>query len=209
MKIQSAHPLVTALAYLAIATILNGCVALAVAPVVASGVGLANGSTEGDITVTIDAKTFTESMRNTMLQAHHWAVIADGPGDVKAADLYETRGGFRVSVDRSTAKIGSMTGSERRETLRGMCNHFKSDLAMLGRISKKESGGMMAGALTGRAKENYQATMDVLACRTESVNSFDFAISTNIGIYNQKSKDQYDQMLGAEFGNKLLTALGK
>lgn len=83
---------------------LSGCMVAAIAPLAS----LANGARENKITVTVDENTFTQSVRDAFLRAKSLGVVAADPSAIKAADLFETRGGYLVSIDRVTAKTGEI-----------------------------------------------------------------------------------------------------
>lgn len=189
----------------AAAIALSGCMAAVVAPLAS----IANGSRENLITVTIDDKTFTPAVRDAWLQAKHLGVVAGDPAAIKAADLFETRGGYTVSVDRTTAKTGEMLGSERREALSRLCSSRHPDLAMLGYTTKTETGHEMIGAIIGRAGVKEYWTMDMLACRTKTALSFGGIMEFDSGVFNQKAQSEYNELVGAEIGGKILAALGK
>jgi hypothetical protein len=180
-------------------------VAAALAPLA----GMANGARENIIQVTVNEKTLTPEVRATMLNAKSLAIVAGDRSAIKAADLFESRGGYTVTIDRPTAKVGEMTGSERRETLKKLCATNKVDVAMMGRTIKTETGNMMIGALTGRAKVKNDWVLDLLACRTNTAMSFGGNFEMDLGVYNQKAESEYEELVGAEIGNKVLEALGR
>ncbi len=82
------------------AALLSGCMAVALAPLA----GIANGARENIIQVTIDEKTFTPEVRASLLNAKSLAIVAGDRSAIKAADLFESRGGYQVTIDRSTAE---------------------------------------------------------------------------------------------------------
>lgn len=184
---------------------LSGCMAAVVAPVA----GYVNGARENSITATIDDKTFTPAVRDAWLHATHLGVVASDPAAIKAADLLETRGGYKVSIDRTTANTGEMLGSERREALSNLCGTKHTDLAMMGYITKTETGNTMLGALTGRAGVKKNWTMDMLVCRTKTTLSFGGILEIDQGIYNLKEQSENNEKVGEEIGGKILAALGK
>lgn len=191
------------------AALLSGCVALAIAPAAALVGGMANGSRENIIQVTIDEKTFTPEVRAALLNAKSLMIVAGDRASIKAADLFETRGGYVVGIDRPTAKVGEMTGSERRDVLRKLCaNSQNPDVAMLGRVTRTETGNMMVGALTGRAKMKMDWIEEMLVCRTNTAQSFGGTLEFDGGIYNQKAESEFEELLGAEIGGKILDAIG-
>ena len=191
-------------------SLLSGCMALAIAPLAASVGSMANGARENIIQVTIDEKTFTPEVRTAFLDAKSLAIVAGDRSDIKAADLFETRGGYQVTIDRPTAKVGEMTGSERRDVLRKLCaNAQRPDLAMMGRVTRTETGNMMLGALTGRAKVQMTWVEEMLVCRTNVAQSFGGTFEFDAGIFNQKVQTEYEELIGAEIGGKILDAIGK
>lgn len=144
-----------------------------------------------------------------MLHAKSLAIVAGDRSAIKAADLFETRGGYQVTIDRPAAKVGEMTGSERREVLRKLCATPRIDIAMMGRTTRTETGNMMMGALTGRAKVKNDWVMELLVCRGNTAHSFGGTFEFDAGIYNQKAEAEYEELIGAEIGGKILDAIGK
>lgn len=188
--------------------LLSGCMAAALVPTALHVGHAVSGSRDNVIQVTIDEKTFTPEVRSAFTTAKTMVVVAGDRASVKAADLFESRGGYQVTVDRTTAKVGEMTGSERREALRKICATARPDLALLGRTTKTETGNMWAGALTGRAKIKNEWTMEMLSCKTGTQRAFGGLFEIDIGLYNQKAESEYEELIGAEIGGKILDALG-
>jgi hypothetical protein len=183
---------------LTIAVTLEGCVTT-----------LVGGIQDNSIEVVIDEQSFSQSARNALLKAKNLGVVSLDRASIKAADLFETRGGYIVTIDRQTAKSGEMTGSERREALTNLCKSKNLDLAMLGHIVKTESGGMVGAMITGRAKVDQNWIMDMLACKTSIFYSFGGILKMNIGVYNANTQAQTEEMIGTEIGGKILASISK
>jgi len=188
---------------------LSGCVgASMVAGIAMPAASNINGARESMVQTTIDDKTFTEEVRNALLQAKYLGIVASNPSAVRVADLFEKRGGYIVKLDRIAA--GEMTGSERRDALQKLCNSRQTDLALMGRTTKTDSSSNgLTTALTGRVtlKENW--TIEMLSCRAKTLMSFDGVLEYDIGSNSQKSREEYADMIGAGIGGKILAALGK
>lgn len=191
------------------AAVLSGCVALALAPAAVYVGGLVNGSRESAVNVTIDETTFSSEIRTLLANSKSLAISTSGRAGVKAADLFETRGGYQVTIDRSTSQVGELTGSERRDTLRKLCSGSRADVAMLGRISKTESNNMWTSVMTGRAKIKTEWIEDLLDCRTNKAMSFGGTFEFDAGIYSPKSPSELEEIIGAEIGGKILDAIGR
>lgn len=191
------------------ASLLSGCMALAVAPLAATVGIMANGSRENVFQVTIDEKTFTPEVRVSLFNAKSLAIVAGDRSAIRAADLFETRGGYRVTIDRPTAKVGEMTGTERREVLRKLCSTPRIDVAMMGRTTRTETGNMMMSVFTGRAKLKNDWVMDLLVCGRNTAHSFGGTFEIDAGVYNQKAESENEELIGAEIGGKILDAIGK
>lgn len=164
---------------------------------------------ENSIEVTVDEKSFSQSGRSSLQNARYLGVISMDRASIKAADLFETRGGYIVKIDRQTAKAGEMTGSERRDALTNLCKAQKIDIALLGRIVKTEAGSTVAAVFTGRAKVEQSWVMDMLECKTNSFNAFGGDMKLNVGVYNANAEAQLEEMVGAEIGTKILAAIGR
>lgn len=164
---------------------------------------------ENSIEVTVEENSFSQASKDTLRKARNLGVVSMDRASIKAADLFETRGGYIVKIDRQAAKAGEMTGSERRETLTHLCKSPNIDVALLGRIVKTESGGTVAAVFTGRAKVDQNWIMDMLECRTNAFSSFGGALKMNVGIYNNKGQQEFEELIGAEIGSKILAAIGR
>lgn len=188
---------------------LGGCMAVALAPAAISVGGMVSGSMENVVKATVDEKTLTPEIRAAFSRARTLAMVAGDRSAIKAADLFETRGGYQVTIDRPTAKVGEMTGSERREALRKLCTSSKADLAVMGRTANTQTGNMLVGAITGRAKVKNDWIMDILNCRTQATHMLGGSFEFDGGIYNQKVQAEYEELIGAEIGSKILDAVGR
>lgn len=164
---------------------------------------------ENSVEVTVEENSFSPTARGVLRNAKTLGVISMDRTSIKAADLFETRGGYLVKIDRLAAKAGEMTGSERREALAQLCKTQSPDVALLGRVVKTEAGSAVAAAFTGRVKVDQNWAMDMLACRTSKFDSFGGALKLNVGIYSANAKVQMEEMIGVEIGTKILTAIGK
>lgn len=170
---------------------------------------LVGGVMENSVEVTVDENSFSPTARGVLRNAKTLGVISMDRASIKAADLFETRGGYLVKIDRLAAKAGEMTGSERRDALSQLCKAHSPDVALLGRVVKTEAGSTVAAVFTGRAKVDQNWAMDMLACRTNKFDSFGGALKLNVGIYNANAEAQIEEMIGAEIGTKILSAIGK
>lgn len=191
------------------APFLSGCMALALAPAVFTAGSMANGSRETQVTVTVDPQTFTPEVRSTLSNAKSLAIVAGDRSAIKAADLFETRGGYVVTIDRPTAKVGEMTGSERRDALRKLCSNSHPDVAMMGRTTRTETGNGLMGVLTGRGNVKNDWSMEILECRTNTARAFGGTFEMDVGVLNQKVQAEYEELVGAEIGGKILDAIGR
>lgn len=164
---------------------------------------------ENSIEVTVDESNFSPAARDTLRKARNLGVVSMDGASIKAADLFETRGGYIVKIDRQAAKAGEMTGSERREALANLCKTPGIEVALLGRVVKTESGSTVAAVFTGRAKVDQNWIMDMLECKNRAFNTFGGALKMNLGIYNNKSQQEFEELIGAEIGSKILAAIGR
>ena len=181
-----------------VATALSGCVTT-----------LVGGVMENSIEVTVDESNFPPAARDSLRKARNLGFVSMDSASIKAADLFETRGGYIVKIDRQAAKAGEMTGSERREALSNLCKTPGIEIAMLGRIVKTESGSMVAAAFTGRAKVDQNWVMDMFECKTRASNTFGGALRMNLGMFNNKSQQEFEELIGAEIGSKILASIGR
>lgn len=195
------HSILNRIALLATPCLLAGCMAAALTPLV-------SGTLDNSAKVIIDEKTLTPELRAAFSSAKSLAVVAGDRASVKAADLFETRGGYVVTIDRPTAKNGEMTGSERRDALRRLCTKPHPDLAMLGRVTKTESNNTVIAALTGRSTVKNDWTMEVLDCRFNTPHIFGGTLEFDVGNYNNKQAEIED-ISGTEIGTKILDVLGR
>ena len=179
-------------------SLLSGCVTT-----------LVGGVMENSVEVTVDENNFSLAARSTLRKARNLGVVSMDRASIKAADLFETRGGYIVKIDRQTAKAGEMTGSERREALGNLCKAPNIEIALLGRVVKTEAGSTVAAAFTGRVKLDQNWIMDMLECKTGAFNSFGGALKMNVGIYNANAQAEIEEMIGAEIGSKILAAIGR
>lgn len=90
-----------------------------------------------------------------------------------------------------------------------LCGAKHPDLALLGYVSKTESGNAMLGAVTGRAELKQDWVMNVLSCRSKATYSFGGTLQFDGGVMNQKTSTEFNEMIGAELGGKILAAIGK
>jgi hypothetical protein len=191
------------------APFLSGCMALALAPAAMAVGGIANSSRGTLVTVTVDQQTFTPEIRATLANAKSLAIVAGDRSAIKAADLFETRGGYTVTIDRPSAKVGEMTSSERRDVLRKLCVSPCPDVALIGRTTRTETGNMLMGAVTGRANVKNEWAMDILECRTDTARTFGGTFEFDAGMWNPKVQSEHEEMIGAEIGGKILDAIGR
>ena len=186
-------------------TSLTGCMVAALAP----AVGMATGVMKNSVTVSIDDNTVTPELRSAFASAKTLTVVAGDRTSVKAADALESSGRLQVNIDRPTAKNGEMTGSERREALRKICNGstgVRPDLALLGRVVKTESNNVAIAALTGRVKTTSDWSVEVLRCSASQVYVMTGKIEFDVGMYNLKPTELEEQA-GTELGKKLVASL--
>ena len=170
---------------------------------------LAGGVMDNEIEVTLDNNSIPGDARGEIIKARTLGVISSDRSSIRAADIFESKGGYTVRIDRQTAKVGEMTGSERREALSKTCQSQRVDVALLGRVISTETGSAIATAFTGRAKINQKWIMDVFACSTGTLSGFGGNLNLNVGVYNGKSPAEVEEKIGAEIANKILAALGK
>ena len=186
--------------FLAISTLaLSGCAATM----------LVGGLMENEIEVTLDNDVIPVGARNAILKAKVLGVIASDRSSIKAADIFETQGGWLVKIDRQTAKVGEMTGSERRDAMTNLCKAQRVDAVMLARVVATETGSVVAAAFTGRVKLNQKWVMDVHTCGTGASDSFGGALNMNVGMYNAKAPAELEEKIGAAIANRILAGLGK
>ena len=184
----------------------SGCAAVAIAP----AVPIANGARDDKIITTLDEATLTPAIRSMLLRAKHVGLVVSDPWAIKLADLLEARGGYVLSIERPKAKVGEMTASERRETLRGMCGGPKRpELAVLGRIIRLETGNASMATLTGRTSIKNSWSLDMLSCRNQSTHSISGGFDMDVSTANAKSPAELDEKMGMALADKVLTALGK
>lgn len=164
---------------------------------------------KNEIEVTLENNVIPTEARNAILRAKTLGIISSDRSSIRAADILETAGGYTVKIDRQTAKVGEMTGSERREALTRLCKTQNVDVTLLARVVSTETGSMVATAFTGRAKLNQKWTMDVHSCKSGAFDSFGGALNMNVGIYNAKATAELEENIGAAIADKLLTGLGK
>lgn len=186
------------------APVLGGCMAAALVP----AASLITGTLDNSVTVSVDDKSISPELRSAFSSASTIAVVAGDRSSIKAADVLEIQGGYIVTIDRPTAKNGEMTGSERRDALRRLCATLQNDVAILGHVTKTGSNNTGIAALTGRAKEKDDWTLDIMACRTTSLYSINGTIEFDVGIYNAKQAEMEDAV-GTELGTKIVASLGK
>ncbi len=192
------NPALNFLAGIFVAAMLSGCVTT-----------LVGGLMENDIEVTVDEGNFSQAARDSLRRAKNLGVVSIDRASIKAADLFESRGGYIVKIDRQAAKAGEMTGSERREALTNLCKTPNIEIALLGRVVKTESGSTVAALFTGRAKVDQNWIMDMYECRTGVFTNFGGAMKLNLGIYNNKSEQEFEELIGSEIGSKILAAIGR
>ena len=168
---------------------------------------MAGGIMENEIQVTIDNNQLPASVKATLLDARTLGVISSDPSSIKAADLFETRGGYIVKIERVAGRVGEMTGSERRDALLSLCKNQRPDVAMLARIARTEGGSVLGTAFTGRVKMNEKWVMEILNCRSSIFDSFGGMLNTNFGVYNANNQNQMAEAIGAALGGTLLDAL--
>lgn len=188
-----------------LSTGLTGCMVAALVP----AVGMATGVMKNSVTVSIDDNTVTPELRAAFVSAKTLTVVAGDRTSVKAADALESSGRLQVNIDRPTAKNGEMTGSERREALRKICNGstgVRPDLALLGRVVKTESNNVAIAALTGRVKTTSDWSVEVLRCSASQVYMMTGKIEFDVGMYNLKPTELEEQA-GTELGKKLVASL--
>lgn len=170
---------------------------------------LVGGVMENSIVVTVDESSFSQAARSSLQRAKYLGVVSMDRASIKAADLFETKGGYLVKIDRQTAKAGEMTGSERREALSNLCKAQNIEIALLGRIVKTEAGSTVATAFTGRAKIDQSWVMDMLECKTNQFSAFGGAMKLDVGVYNANVQAEMEEKVGAEIGARILAAIGR
>lgn len=185
--------------------LLEGCMAVALAP----GVGLVTGVMDNEVTVSIDEQSISPEVRAAFNSAKKIAVVAGDRASVKAADLFESAGGYLVSIDRPTAKNGEMTGSERRDALKRLCVGAQHpDISLLGRTTQTESNNTAVAALTGRIKQKESLAIEIQVCTTGTIYTLSGSIEIDAGMYNVKPQE-LEEKIGAVMGTTLIAALGR
>ncbi len=185
---------------------LAGCAAVAIAP----AVPIANGARDDKITITLDEATLTPAVRATLLRAKRVALVVSEPWAVKVADMLEARGGYTLSIERPKAKVGDMTATERRETLHGMCaSSRRPEIAVLGRITRVETGNASVATLTGRTSIKNSWSLDILSCRHRTTQTVTGGFDMDVSTANAKSPAELDEKMGVALADKLLAALGR
>lgn len=193
-----------------IAALLSGCMSTAsvVADIAVPTISTLNGARENTIQTTIDDKTFTDDVRSAFLNAKNIGVVANDPTVVKVADLFESRGGYNVRLDRVPA--GEMTATERRDELQKLCHTHTTDLALIGRITNTDSkGNGLTSMFTGRVTLKQNWTIEMLSCHSHTPLSFDGTLAYDMGSLGQKTQAEYADMIGNGIGGEILAALGK
>lgn len=187
---------------------LTGCMAVPLAMIGADGIGMVNGSMGNSVAVTINEKTFTQSVRTTLATAQHWAVVSEDSSDAKGWEIMEERGGYQISLERLSAgtKTGGLLASERRTLLTKMCTAHKSEVAMLGVSGVESNGNMLKTAFTGRAQIVGSGTVYGLKCATKVAFTFGYSFQANMGLYNG-NEGQMNAAMAKEFANQMLLAL--
>ena len=183
--------------WVAAATVLSGC-----APTMLIG-----GTLDNTIQATVDPASFSAAAKGMLAKAKTLGIVSLDRSSIKAADVFETRGGYIVKIDRQAAKQGEMTGSERREALSNLCRDRGVDVAMLGRVLKTDTGNMIGTMFSGRMKTTLNWTMEMLACNSKSTEAFGGTLLIDAGIYNANPA-KLEEDIGAELGSKILAAIG-
>ena len=189
-----------------VAALLGGCAAVVMAP----AVPIANGARDDKIITTLDEASFTPAVRSTLLQARRVGLVVSDPWAIKLADLLEARGRYTLAIERPKTKVGDMTASERRETLRSVCNLPKRpELALLGRINRVETGNASIATLTGRTSIKNSWTLDILSCHNYTTQSIGGGFDMDVSTANAKSTAELDEKMGVAMAEKVLKALGR
>lgn len=185
---------------------LAGCAAVAIAP----AVPIANGAREDKINISLDEATLTPAVRNTLLRAKRVGLVVSEPWAIKLADLLEARGGYSLAIERPKAKVSEMTATERRETLHGMCGAGRrTDIAVLGRITRVQTGNASMATLTGRTSIKNSWSLDILSCRSHTTQTVGGGFDLDVSTANAKSPAELDEKMGVALADKVLMALGK
>ncbi len=145
-----------------------------------------------------------------MLRAKRVGLVVSEPWAIKLADLLEARGGYTLGIERPKAKVSEMTATERRETLHGMCGGPKRpDIAVLGRITRVETGNASVATLTGRTSIKNSWSLDILSCRDQTTRTVGGGFDLDVSTANAKSPAELDERMGVALAGKVLAALGK
>ena len=168
---------------------------------------VAGSTAENEIVVTLDNGIIPDPARTNLRNAKVLGVISSDRSSIKAADLFETKGGYTVKIDRQAAAVGEMTGSERRDALKKLCSTQRPDVALLGRVVKTETGSFLATAFTGRAKASQAWQMEVLTCRTGAFDTFGGTLNMNIGVYKSNTPAQMEEAVGEQLGKTILAGI--
>ena len=194
---MQSFPFIRVGGYVAAAMVLSGCAASMIV----------GGTLENTVEAKIDEASFTPNAKRMLTSAKSLGVVSTDRSAIKAADIFETRGGYVVRIDRQTAKQGEMTGSERREALANLCKERGVDVAMLGRVLKTETGNMIGTMFTGRMKTTLNWAMEMLSCGPRTSEAFGGTLLIDFGVYNANSS-KLEEDIGTELGTKILAAIG-
>lgn len=181
--------------------------AAALAPA-ALEVSMLVGSTQAnEFVVTIDEKTFTPAVRDTLRTAKHWAILTDPGGGNKFENLLEEKGGIRISPQTAAKNTTDMIYSERRAALTEICGKVKSDIAMLMTVDAIKETGTLGQAFMGRSQHLVPIVVNVFACRAKDHSTFNISVVMNRGQFAGQSPREQNDAINLEIGNRLLVAL--
>lgn len=181
---------------LAATMILGGC---------AEQVALVTGP-DKKMTTTIEEHTFTQAAKDELSHAKRLGLISGDESTAKVADVFEKRGGYTVSLDRTTVATDKLLVAERKSELIKQCKVNKNDLALILYSTNVSKGSVAEQATIGRSTIQDRWTIDMLVCRNKRSMSFSALVVTSGSIY--VSGDE-NRKVGESLASAILTEVGK
>ena len=185
------------------AALLDGCAVAAI-----DAAATINGAQSSKVVTTIDDATFTDSVKSAFHKAKRLGVVAGNDVSQKVGAVLESRGGYTVTIDRSSGDNDKLSSSERETALEAQCKSGKNDLALLGFVTSSEKNSSVASAIIGRAIESDSWTMLILPCRTKDKSSFSGVVKHDAGIYNGTDKADAINKIGDSVAQAILDKVG-
>ena len=185
-------------------TLLSGCVAAALAPVVPLVGGMMGGKSQ----VVIDESTVDPQLKELLPSTRRLAFISQEPTAMHAAEHMELNSDYQVSL---VAPPHALSPSQARQHMETVCTGpEKPDVVLNFRSPQSDAGTgtTTRGVLTGRVKYDLDLTTDVLVCDTGWRTQFLTTGQINQGMYNA-DQSKLPQILGQEFSLALLRLAGR